>query len=93
MELLSEKKITLKGKDYPIKRSVRAMIEFEKMAGKSIDDTRTLEDVLMFFFCTLKVCGFSHSYDEFIEMIDDSPEKIGEFSKLMAGGEKKRASQ
>lgn len=90
MELLEVKKIIIGNKEYPIKKSLRAMIEFETIAGHSIANIETLKDVAIFFYCTIKAGGLDLSYEDFLDAIDEYPEKINEFSSIMMSKEEKK---
>jgi len=83
MKLLETKKIKIGDKEYPVRMSLRAMIEFENMSGHSISTMETLQDMTMIFYCTLKAGGSAMTYDEFMDIVDDSPDVLTAFSDLM----------
>lgn len=94
MELLETKLIKIGDKEYPIKMTLRSMINFQKHTGKSIDDMSTLEDVTIYFYYTFKAGGSEMTYDEFMDMIDDKPESIAAFTAaLTIKAEKKQKAR
>lgn len=93
MRLLKEKVIKIAGVEYPLKMTIRAMIEYESMSGHSIGTIETLKDVTQLFYCTLKAGGKDITYDQFMDMIDSEAGILNEFSALMADPvEKKRTA-
>lgn len=95
MELLTEKKIKIGDKEYSLKKSNRAMIEFEKLSGKSITQLSSIEDGFYFFYCCFKAGGNNYTFEEFMNLIDDYGGILNEFSTVMGGGdeEKKNPAQ
>jgi hypothetical protein len=83
MKLLPTKTIKIGDTEYPIKMSIRSMIDFETISGHSVSTIETLSDITIMFFCTMKAGGFTNSYDEFMDLIDDKPEALKSFSDLM----------
>jgi hypothetical protein len=83
MKLLQVKNIKIVDTDYPIKMSIRAMIEFEQISGHSISIIETLEDITIIFYCTIKAGGSTLTYNEFMDLIDDKPEALVSFSDLI----------
>ena len=94
MRFLQEKSIKINGVDYPLKMSIRAMMEYEMISGKSITKLETLADMTILFYSTIKAGGAKFSYDEFLDLIDNDINILNEFSALMAEpGEKKNPAQ
>jgi hypothetical protein len=83
MKLLDNKLIKIGDKDYLLKMSIRAMIEYEQLSGHSISIIESLKDITTIFYCTFKAGGNNMSYDEFMDLIDDKPESIKAFSDSM----------
>lgn len=77
MRQLKTHKASIGGKDYFVRFTTRAMIEYEELSGKSISDVGDVQSQMMFFYCTAKAGAkaegkdFKHSYDEFLDAIDD----------------------
>lgn len=94
MKLLEAKKVKIGESEYPVKMSVRAMIDYEALAGHSITKVETVADITKLFFCTVKAGGSQLSYEQFLDLLDDNPGAISEFSNAMAEpGEKKVTDQ
>ncbi len=80
--------ITLKisGVPYTIKKTFRSLLLFEQMTNKSINDSsENLTDIIVLFYCIVKASNknFEKTYDEFIDLIDEKPEILSEFSKYL----------
>ena len=83
MKLLKEKIVKIDGLDYPVKMSARAMINYEELSGKSISNIQTLKDITILFYCTVKAGGSDMNYEQFMDLIDEKPEALTDFSNLM----------
>jgi hypothetical protein len=83
MKLLQTKPIKIGDKEYPIKMSIRAMIEYETLSKKSISVIETLQDITTIFYCTVRAGGADMTYEQFMDLIDDKPEALQAFSDLM----------
>jgi wyosine [tRNA(Phe)-imidazoG37] synthetase (radical SAM superfamily) len=87
MEQNTPKKITLKGTEYVVKQSFRALIKFEEMTKKSVNEMSTsIADLITLLYCVLAANNretFKFTYDEFVDIIDESPDTINQFSKYL----------
>lgn len=83
MELLESKIIKIGDKDYRIKMTIRSLINYEKITGHSVSQIDTLEDMIAFFYCVFKAGGNDISYEAFIDLIDDKPESLTDFTQSM----------
>ena len=72
MKLLKDKSVKIGEKEYPIRMSVRSMINFEELAGHSIATINTLSDISILFYCTVVAAGEKLTYEQFMDMIDVS---------------------
>lgn len=90
MKLLEEKKIKIAGREYPVRMSYRAMIEFEAISGHSISTLESIKDVTILFYCTLKAGGADMTYEQFMDLIDNELGVVNDFSALMAVNEEKK---
>lgn len=74
-------KVTIKGKEIELKYSIRALMMYENIAGKTFQPTN-LTDMITFCYCiVLSSSGdYSLGLDDFIDEIDNNPELIQEFS-------------
>jgi hypothetical protein len=84
MKLLEAKNVKIGETEYPVKMSVRAMISYESLSGHSITKVESVEDVTKLFYCTIKAGGSELSYEQFLDLLDDNPGAIAEFSNVMA---------
>lgn len=68
------KKISINGKDYNIKYTIRSLFIFEQITGKSFA-INTLLDNYVFFYSMLIACNNDDvlTWDEFIDALDADP--------------------
>jgi hypothetical protein len=68
------KKISINGKDYNIKYTIRSLFIFEQITGKSFA-INTLLDNYVFFYSMLIACNSDDvlTWDEFIDALDADP--------------------
>lgn len=71
-------------KEIKLKWSFRSMILYENIQGKSFTPTSTTE-VLVFLYCVILASekDLIFTFDEFLDMVDEKPELIVEFSKFI----------
>lgn len=79
--------IKIKEQDYIVKKSFRALMLFEEKSGRGIEQMKeTVNDLLLLFWCMLKANNketFKYSFDEFIDVCDESPESIEVFNTYL----------
>jgi hypothetical protein len=81
--------VKLIDKTYKIKPSVRSMLEYEKMTGKSSFHFEGLEAMITFLFCSLKANNrkgenlFTLDYEDFIDILDEHPEALTTFTNMV----------
>jgi hypothetical protein len=92
MKLLETKIIKIGEQDYPVKLTMRAMIEFERLSGHSISIVKSIEDITILFYCTVKAGGANMTYEQFMDLIDDKPDSLGMFSDTMIEKTEKKAA-
>lgn len=80
------KKINIGGKEYNIKMSFRNYILFEKIADKTFTNYNSMSDMLLLFYCSLLAHNdnFSITFDEFIDVIDETPNTLTDFCTFMS---------
>lgn len=73
--------VTIKGKDIALKYSFRALMIYENITQKSFNP-QGLTDVITFFYSVVVASARDSilSFDDFIDWIDDNPNKLNEFS-------------
>lgn len=82
---LEKRLIKILDKEYPVKMSVRAITNFEKISGKSISELSSLADITIIFYCAVKSGGADLTYDQFMDLIDDDPGSMNAFKDILEG--------
>lgn len=74
-------KIKIKDKEVELKYTLRSMIMFENMTDKTFKP-EGLTDVITFMYCVIIASSkdYSLKFDEFIDILDEHPEIVQEFS-------------
>lgn len=76
--------IKIKDKEIKLKFSFRSQILYENIQNKSFaPDTTT--DILVYFYCVILASekDIELSFDEFLDMVDENPHLIIEFSEFI----------
>jgi hypothetical protein len=76
--------VTIKKKKIELRYTLRAMMMFENVASKTFSP-EGITDIMTFFYCIVLCSGkdYSLSFDDFIDYLDDNPEKLTEFSEWL----------
>jgi len=99
MKLTEVKTVKVGEKEFKVKITLRSMIDYEAMSGKSITDIEGTDNLIKFFYCTAKAGAKSvgesitYSYDEFLDSIDNFyNEALTNFSEALfeSGGAEKK---
>lgn len=81
---MNTKTIKIGGQTLEIKQTMRAFIEFEKMAGKPAHEINaSVTDSMQYCYCMLKTSNkkeFTMSFDEFLDYTDEHPEVFTAFT-------------
>lgn len=83
--------ISIKGKEYSLRYTIRNMIMYEEIAGVPFNPSKTL-NVLLFVFCVL-VCNnpdFRLGLKEFVDACDEDPSILRTYSDWMEGEMERR---
>lgn len=77
-------KIQINDREVELKYSFRALILYENIQNKTFAP-QSLTDVLVFFFCAIvgSERDVQLSFDDFLDMIDEKPELVTEFSEWL----------
>jgi hypothetical protein len=81
---MNEVKIKFNDKEFIVKKTNKALIDFEIMSKKKIsqmDDSYT--DTMTLFYCFLKSANrqtFLYNFDEFLDILDDNMDKMQVFN-------------
>jgi hypothetical protein len=105
LKLLETKYVTVGDNKIPIKLTFRAMIDYEKITGESVQFASGTEKVTILFYCAAKAGAksvnipFDYDYEKFLDYIDDHPESLLHFYESLMDGQppveekKKKASR
>ena len=80
------KQITINGKNYNIKYSLRALFIFEQITNKSFE-IKTLLDNYIFFYSMILASNKDKEpldWDEFIDALDESPNLLVEMNDIIS---------
>lgn len=79
--------IKIKGQEYKIKQSFRALMEFEKLAGKNAYAAdASVSDSLQMYYCLLLANNpeFKYTFDQFLELLDEDETLLPAFHEYLA---------
>ena len=79
-------KITIKEDELELRYSFRALMAYEQILGKTFEP-RGITEVITFFYCVIITSkkDLQFTYDEFLDMLDENPGIIKEFSDWLTG--------
>ena len=84
---MKEIQLSLNGETFKIKYSFRALMYFEEMTSKKIDQiNENVSDTLTIFYCILKASNrdkFNYIFDEFVDVIDEFPTSLEVFTEFL----------
>lgn len=82
--------LTINGKDYKIKYTIRALFLFEQMTGKGFK-LENLLDSYIFFYCILLANNPETvmEWDEFLDAVDTDPSIMEQLNKYLMDYQKK----
>jgi len=91
-----EKIIKIEGVDYKVKRTMRSIMMFEQITGRSVSEiSDKIGDILTFYFCILKACNkqtmANVDFDAFVDLIDEHEEVFEQISEALNDKEEKKA--
>lgn len=84
------KQITINGKNYNIKYSLRALFIFEQITNKSFE-IKTLLDNYIFFYSMILASNKDKEpldWDEFIDALDNNPNLMTDMNEIVAKQQK-----
>lgn len=81
--------IKIKDKEVTLKYSFRCFFIFENIMNRSFQPNTTT-DVLVFFYSTIMASekNLDFNFDEFLDMVDENPELLAEFSEFITSAVK-----
>lgn len=78
------KTINIKGTDYKIKYTIRALFIFERITGKAFK-IDTLLDNYIFFYSMILACNADNvlDWDDFLDELDSNPKLFAEMNDIV----------
>jgi hypothetical protein len=85
-----ESVITLAGKDWPVRYSIRALLYFEQIAGKPFKvETMTDTYILMYaFLLASNKSDFVMNFEQFMDAIADDTKPVSQFNEFFTAATK-----
>lgn len=86
-------KINIKGKEVELRYTFRSLILFENIANKTFDPTDLkMTDIILYMLCTILASDktVELKFDELVDMIDEDPKIMEEFSNWLIAEYKKQ---
>lgn len=86
--------ITLAGRDWPVRYSIRALLYFEQIAGKEFQ-VRTMTDTYLLMYSFLRASNkdeFTMDFDAFLDAVGDDPRPAMQFNEFFTA-ESKRTNE
>lgn len=83
------KTITINGKEYKIKYTIRALFIFEQITGKAFKIETLLDNYIFLYSMILANNDVVLDWDEFIDSFDDNPNLIVELNNIIQEQSKK----
>ena len=76
--------ITINGKQYKFKRTMRALFLFEELTGKPFE-IKSLFDNYLFFYCVILANNPDNvlDFDEYIDALDNDPDIYTQLMELL----------
>lgn len=76
--------ITVKGKEIELKQSIRALMIYENISGKTFEP-KGLSDVISYMYCVVVASSgdYSLTFDEFIDEIDNNNDIVTKFTEWL----------
>ena len=75
--------ITIKGKEYKVKGTIRAMFMFEQITKKAFAIETMLDNYIYFYSLLLANNDDVMEWDEFIDALDDDPNIYIQLNKIL----------
>lgn len=79
-------KVNINNKEVELKYSFRSMIIYEKITNESFSP-KGLTEIINYFYSTIMASDktLELGYEEFIDYLDENPEKLTEFNEWLVG--------
>lgn len=78
-------KVIIKDQEITLKYSFRALIIYEEIMGETLTVPQSLKEILVLFYSIVLANSETKdiTYDDFIDWLDDNPEKSVEFTNWL----------
>ena len=93
IKLLETKHVVVGTEKLPVRLTFRAIIDFEKITGKSLQGSTSTEDAIILFYCAAKAGAkadalpFAYDFEGFLDLVDNYPDSLMDFYIAIAEGE------
>ena len=86
-------KIVINEQEIELKYSFRSLMVYEQILGKTFEP-KGLTEILTFMYCVIITSkkDLQFTYDEFLDLIDENPGIIKDFSEWLTGAVQRNAS-
>lgn len=86
-------KIVIKEQEIELKYSFRSLMVYEQILGKTFEP-KGLTEILTFMYCIIITSkkDLQFTYDEFLDLIDENPGIIKDFSEWLTGAVQRNTS-
>lgn len=84
-------KLTIKGKEYTVKYTIRALFIFEQITNRPFKITTLLDNYLFFYSMILANNADTLTWDEFIDALDNDKQLVNDLSKIVSDYQKKES--
>lgn len=76
---------TINGREYTAKTGLKALMKFEELTGRNAfkAENNVTDNVTMFYSLLSADKNFNYRFDEFIEVVDEEPELLEQFTAYM----------
>lgn len=84
-------KLTINGKEYTVKYTIRALFIFEQITNRPFKITTLLDNYLFFYSMILANNADTLTWDEFIDALDNDKQLVNDLSKIVSDYQKKES--
>lgn len=81
--------ITIKGTEYKIKYTIRALFIFEQITGKAFNIETLLDNYIFFYSMILANNETVLDWNDFLDALDETPEMFSQMNEIVAKQQKK----
>lgn len=76
-------KLKINENEIELKHTLRSLILYENVTGQTFAAPQTIQDIITYFYCVVVGSSkdYSLSFDEFVDVLDEQPNLINEFTQ------------